>query len=309
MARFLESPHLRLIAEVAQTESVTRAADRLNVTQSAVSHQLRDLEDRLGTPLFVRSGRRMLPTPAGRLIAEAAQDVLLAIGRVEAQVGQIARQAAGELRVCTHCYTGYSWLPTLVAALRQRYPGFGLQIVPEYTVDPIKALLDSRLDVAIMNDLLDDRRLRHRELFEDEHVAVVPATHRWARRPYVTPQEIAEEPLYLFSRSIENSFVVRRILRPAGVEPRHATHLQLPEGILEMVRAGLGATVLPLWSIAGALGGRDIKAVRITRAGVFRKWYAVMLGDTPATPFLEEFLRLLVKQAPASRRGARPKSA
>lgn len=130
MHKFLESHHLRLIAQVARTESVTRAADLLNVTQSAVSHQLREIEDKLGTPLFVRSGRRMLLTPAGRLLVEAADEVLGAIARVESQVGQIARHAAGELRVCTHCYTGYSWLPAIVAGLRHRYPSFGLQIVP-----------------------------------------------------------------------------------------------------------------------------------------------------------------------------------
>jgi len=301
MANVLESQHLRVIAEVARAESVTRAADRLNVTQSAVSHQLRDLEDKLGTALFVRAGRRMLPTPAGRLIVDAADDVLAAIGRVEGRVEQIARHAAGELRVCTHCYTGYSWLPAVVDALRRRYPAFGLQIVPEYTVDPLAALLDAKLDLAIMNDESDDKRLRHRELFDDEHVAVVPRTHRWAARAFVTPEDIANEPLYLFSRSIDNSFVVRKILRPAGLEPRHVTYLQLSEGIIEMVRAGMGATVLPKWSIAPALTP-DIRAVRITRRGVFRKWYAVTLAGVPPTPFMEEFVRLLIKQAPQAPR-------
>ena len=309
MNRILESHHLRLIAQVARTESVTRAADLLNVTQSAVSHQLRELEDKLGTPLFVRSGRRMLLTPAGRLLVEAADNVLQTIARVESQVDQIARHAAGELRVCTHCYTGYSWLPAIVAGLRQRYPAFGLQIVPEYTVDPITALLDAKLDLAIMNDESDDRRLRYRELFDDEHVAVVPASHRWAARPFVTPEEIAAEPLYLFSRSIENSFVVKHVLRPAGLEPAHITYLQLPEGIIEMVKAGMGATVLPKWSIASALASSGLKAIRITRDGVFRKWYAVTLSDAAPTPFVEEFIRLLIAQAPAARRTVRKRPA
>src|SRR4030095_7524056 len=145
MANVLESHHVRLVAEIARTESVTRAADRLNVTQSAVSHQLRELESRLGTPLFVRSGRRMLPTPAGRLIVDTAADVLGAISRVEAKIAQIARHAAGELRVCTHSYTGYSWLPSLVGRLRRRFPAFRLQIVPEYTLDPLAALLEAKL--------------------------------------------------------------------------------------------------------------------------------------------------------------------
>ncbi len=305
MTRILESHHLRLVAEIARTESVTRAADRLCVTQSAVSHQLRELEHKLGTPVFVRSGKRMLPTQAGRLIAAAADDVLATIGRVEEQVAQLARHTAGELRVCTHCYTGYSWLPSLVEALRRRYPSFRLHIAPEYTLDPIGALLDARLDIAIMNDVTDDRRLRHRELFDDEHVAVVPAAHRWASRAYVEPEEIAEEPLYLYSRAIENSFIVRRVLKPAGLEPRHVTYLQLPEGILEMVRAGMGATVLPRWSIAATLAAKGVKAIRITKDGVFRKWYAVMLSDVTSTPFMEDFIRLLIRQAPAARRSPR----
>jgi LysR family transcriptional regulator for metE and metH len=287
---------------------VTRAADRLNVTQSAESHQLRDLEDRLGTPLFVRSGRRMLLTPAGRLMAAAADDVLSVIGRVEAQVEQLARHAAGELRVCTHCYTGYSWLPSLVEGLRRRYPAFALQIVPEYTLDPIAALLDAKLDLAIMNDESSDRRLRHRELFDDEHVAVVPPSHRWSSRPFVTPEEIASEPLYLYSRSIENSFIVRRVLRPLGLEAAHVTYLQLPEGIIEMVKAGMGATVLPKWSIANPVATGEIKAIRITREGVFRKWYAVTLSDVTPTPFMEEFIRLLIRQGPASKRPVRRQS-
>ena len=305
MSQFLESRHLRLIMEVARTESVTRAADRLNVTQSAVSHQLREIEGQLGTPIFIRSGRRMLPTAAGRLIVDAAEGVLATIGRVEAKIEQLARHAGGELRVCTHCYTGYSWLPSLVEGLRRRHPEFVLQVVPEYTLDPIAALLDAKLDVAIMNDESDDRRLRHRELFDDEHVAVVPASHRWASRPFVTPEEIAAEPLYLFSRSIENSFIVRKVLRPAGLAPTNATYLQLPEGILEMVKAGMGATVLPKWSIAHALASGGIRAVRITKAGVFRKWYAVTLADVAPSPLMEEFIRLLIKQAPASRRAVR----
>jgi LysR family transcriptional regulator, regulator for metE and metH len=302
MSRFLDSRHLRLVAEVARTESVTRAADRLNVTQSAVSHQLREIEEQLGTPIFIRSGRRMLPTPAGRLIVDAAENVLGTIGRVEAKIEQLLRHGGGELRVCTHCYTGYSWLPSIVAGLRRRYPSFVLQVVPEHTLDPIGALIDAKLDLALMNDESDDRRLRHRELFDDEHVAVVPASHRWASRPFVTAEEIANEALYLFSRSVENSFIVRKVLRPAGLTPSHVTYLQLSEGILEMVKAGMGATVLPKWSIAHALGSGEIKAIRITRAGVFRKWYAVTLSDVAPTPLMEEFVRLLIKQAPASKR-------
>jgi LysR family transcriptional regulator for metE and metH len=302
MSEFLDSRHLRLVAEIARTESVTRAADRLNVSQSAVSHQLREIEDKIGTPIFVRSGRRMLPTSAGRIMADAAQLVLGEISRVEARVEQLARHTAGELRVCTHCYTGYHWLPALVEGLRRRYPAFALHIAAEHTLNPIEALLDARLDLAIMNDESDDKRLRYRELFEDEHVAVVPKSHRWARRPFVAPDELAGEPMYLYSRSVDHSFIVQKVLRPSGIEPRRITYLQLTEGIIEMVKAGLGASVLPKWSIVHALASREVRAVRITKQGVFRKWYAVTLSEAPQTPFVDEFIRLLISQGPGAKR-------
>ena len=305
MSQYLDSRHLRLIAEVARTESVTRAADRLNVTQSAISHQLRELEDKLGTAIFVRSGRRMLLTPAGRVIVDAAEEVLDAISRVEARVEQLARQKAGELRVCTHCYTGYHWLPAIVEGLRQRFPAFELRIAPEYTVDPIAALLDAKLDVAIMNDDSSDKRVRYRELFDDEHVAVVPPSHPWSDRAYVTPEDVAGEQLYLYSRSIDQSFIIQKVMRPLGVEPRRVTYLQLTEGIIEMVKAGLGISVLPKWSIEHAIASDRVRAIRITRNGVFRKWYAASLSGAVSSPFSEEFVRLLIKHGPAAKKGAR----
>lgn len=305
MSGFLDSRHLRLIAEVAGTESVTRAADRLNVTQSAVSHQLRELEHQLGTPLFVRAGRRMLPTPAGRALVDAAGPVLRTISEVEHKVSQLARNVAGELRVSAHCHTGYHWLPAIVEGLRPRYPTFEVRLSPEHTLDPIAALLDARLDLAIMNDDDgDDRRLRYYELFDDEHVAIAAASHPWAAQRFVTLDQLVSEQLYLYSRSIDDSFVVQKVLRPAGLSLRRVTYLQLTEGILEMVKAGMGVSVLPKWSVVSAVASGDVKAIRITKSGVFRKWFAVTRRDVPPTPFLEEFLRLLIKQRPAARKSA-----
>lgn len=305
MTEFLDSRHLRLVAEVARTESVTRAADRLCVTQSAVSHQIREIENKLGTPIFVRSGRRMLLTPAGRLLVEAAGRVLDAIGEVETKVSQLARNVAGELRVSAHCHTGYHWLPALIDGLRRRYPAFEVRILPEYTLNPLGALLDAKLDLAIMNDDSNDARLRYRELFDDEQVVVVHPGHEWARRAFITPEVLVTEQIYLYSRSIDDSFIVHKVLRPAGIELRRVTYLQLTEGILEMIKAGMGASVLPKWSIVNAIASGDVAAIRITRSGVFRKWYAAMLNGAPPTPFMEDFIRLLIMQGPAAKKVAR----
>ena len=302
MSEFLDSRHLRLVAEVARTESVTRAADRLNVTQSAVSHQLREIQDRLGTPIFIRSGRRMLPTAAGRLLVDAAARVLESIGEVETRVSQLARNAGGELRLASHCYTGYHWLPALIGGLRHRYPDTSIRISPEFTLNPLAALLDARIDLAIVNQDPGDKRLRVRELFEDEYVAVINPRHAWAARSFVTPDVLAVEPLFLYSRSLAENFVVKHVMRPAGLDLQRVTYLQLTEGILEMIKAGLGSGILPKWSIATAIAAGDVKAIRITKRGVYRTWYAAALSGVPATPFMDDFIRLLIKQGPAAKK-------
>jgi LysR family transcriptional regulator for metE and metH len=296
MAPFLDSRHLRLVAEIARAQSVTRAADRLNVTQSAVSHQLRDIEERLGTALFLRSGRRMLLTAAGRHLVDTAGRVLDEIARAESAVTRLARNEAGEFRVCTQCHTGYHWLPPLLQAVRRRYPDVEVRIAAEHTMHAVNALIEGKLDLAIVNRTPQDRRLRVRPLFEDEHAAIVAPSHPWAARAFVSPQELAAERLFLYSRSVEDSYIVQQVMRPAGVLPANAAFLQLTEAILEMVKAGLGASVLPTWSIAPAIASGAVSAVRITRSGVYRPWNAATLAGAEESAFLDYFIQLLTRQ-------------
>lgn len=303
---FLDSRHLRLVAEVARTQSVTRAADRLHVTQSAVSHQLREIETRLGTPLFHRSGRRMVPTPAGARLVDAAGRVLAEIERAESAIGQLARNDAGVFRVCTQCHTGYHWLPPLLHAVRGKFPKVDVRIAPEHTDHAVGALLDGKLDLAILNGDPRDARLRLRPLFEDEHAVIVAPDHPFARRAFVTPKQIAGERLFLYSRSVDDALIVQRVLRPARLEPSDVTLIRLTEGILEMVKAGLGVSVLPTWSIEPALESGAVKAVRITRGGVFRRWDAATLASAAPSPFLEYFVKELTKQGRRLGRAAQP---
>lgn len=295
----LDSRHLRLVAEIARAGNVTRAADRLHVTQSAVSHQLREIEDRLGTPLFVRAGRRMFPTTAGAHLVQTAGRVLDEIGRAEATVQQFARNEAGEFSVCTECHTGYHWLPSVLESVYRKFPGYRVRIAAEHTMHPIAGLLEGKLDLAIVNRQPVDRRLRIRPLFEDEHAAIVHPAHPFAARAFVTPEQLAAERLFLYSRTLEDSFIVRRVMRPAGVEPTSVTFLQLTEAMLEMVKARMGVSVLPVWSIAPALESGAVTAVRITRGGVFRRWEAATLAAAPPSEFVEHFIAMILEHARA----------
>src|SRR5262250_1430699 len=107
----LEVRHLKLVAAVADAGSLTRAGDRLHLTQSALSHQLRDVESRLGTPLFLRVGKRMVLTAAGSRVLRSADEVLHALAQTEDAVRRLAGGHASALRVSTGCHTAFYWLP------------------------------------------------------------------------------------------------------------------------------------------------------------------------------------------------------
>jgi len=293
----LELRHLRLVVELAETGSATRAAERLHVTQSAVSHQLREIEARLGTPLFLRLGKRMRPTPAGERLLASAPTLLAEVRRVEEDVRRFATDGSGTIRVCAQCQTGYHWLPPLLQAFESRYPHVDVRIAVENTMRPIEALLEGKLDLAIVTQQVDDRRLQVRPLFVDDHAVIVAPSHPLAMRPYVTPAELARETLALYSSSVEDSFTVRHVLRPAGLQPARVLFVQLTEAILEMVKARLVVSVLPTWSIRPALRAGAVVAVPLTRRGVTRQWSAATIAGQDDPPYLAHFIDLLAERA------------
>src|SRR5262245_6136533 len=185
----LEVSHLRLVDAVARAGTVTRAAADLHVTQPAVSHRLRELEERLEVKLFRRSGRRMIPTAEGARVLDAARTLLLELERLEGDISAHREGWRGTLRVATECYFCYSWLPSTFKRLRAALPNVDIQIVPEATRRPVEALLDRTLDVAILFNVPDDSRVATRELFRDELVALVPEGHRLARRSFLSPRD------------------------------------------------------------------------------------------------------------------------
>ena len=293
----LEVRHLRLVSEVAALGSVTRAAERLHLTQSAISHQLRDIESRLGTPLFHRMGKRMVATPAGERVLRSATAVLDDLRRVEEDIRQIAREGSGILRMCTQCNTGYHWLPPLLKTFSARYPRVEVQIAVDSTTRPVEALLEGKLDLAVVTNEVDDRRIAVRPLFRDELVLVVSPEHRLAGRRHVPVSELASEHLLIYSSSRHDSFAFRRVLDPAGVEPARVSHLMLTEAILEMVKANLGVTIIAKWSVQPAIESGAVRAISLGAKGVFRQWSAATVKGASEPKHLADFVQLLAAQS------------
>ena len=295
-----------MVAAVAASGTVTRAAADVNLTQSAVSHQLRDIEARLGTALFLRVGKRMIPTAAGERVLRTAGRVLEEIEATEDDVRRMGTHQAGVLRVCTQCNTGYHWLPPLLEAFRRKHPHVDVAIAVDCTTRPLESLLEGRLDLAIVTQDVQHQQLRVRPLFDDEHAAIVAPHHPFASRPFVRPEDFAGQRLLLYSGSADDSFTVQQILRPAGVEPERISFVMLTEAILEMVKAGLGISVMQTWSVEPAIRSGEVRAIPITATGIRRRWSAVTLRAAPAAPHVEAFIELLAARSlPARKRALR----
>jgi LysR family transcriptional regulator, regulator for metE and metH len=290
----LDVRHLQLVQAIAEEGSVTRAGLRLHLTQSALSHQLRDAEERLGALLFDRIGRRLRLSPAGERLLHAARAVLAELDRAELEIGKATARGGALIRLTTQCNTVYHWLPPLLRRFQRTHPAVDVEVVAGATDDPIPALLGGAIDLAVVHRAVRDSRIRLRPLFKDEMVVVLPPGHRLSRAPFVAAEDLAPEQLILYSIPREANLVFRDVLMPAGVSPRRVTHIQLTEAIVEMVKAGLGVSVLARWSVAPSLERGELVARPLTRNGRFRHWSAACRAGE-ASPALLEFVELLAR--------------
>ena len=297
MSMDLEVRHLRLVVAVAELGSLTRAGDRLHLTQSALSHQLRDIESRLGAALFLRVGKRLLLTPAGERLLASAREVLDRLDRTETEIRQMASDRAGLIRLSTECYTCYHWLPPLLAKYRPGFPRVDVQIDVAATHRPLERMLAGKLELAIVSSPVRDRRLAVRPLFDDELVVIASPDHRFARQTHVKLADIREETLFVYPPR-EESLVLQNVLLPAGAAPARVEEVQLTEAITELVRAGLGIAILAPWAVKPLMESGAIVARPLTARGLKRQWSAVMPKDLAEVDYLREFVDLMARHAP-----------
>jgi LysR family transcriptional regulator for metE and metH len=300
----LEVRHLRLVSAVADCGSLTRAGDRLHLTQSALSHQLRDIESRLGAALFLRVGKRLVLTPAGERLLASARDVLARLQQTEHDIREMGRDRAGVLRLTTECYTCYHWLPPLLTKYRRKFPRVEVRIDVDATRQPVETLLAGKVDVALMSTPVRDRRLTATPIFDDELIVIAATTHPFAKKTHVKLADMHGETLLLYPPK-EESLVLNQVLLPNGAVPGRIDEVQLTEAIIELVKAGLGISVIARWAVEPIVKSGALVARPLTARGLHRRWSAVMPKDLAKTDFVKEFVELLKEYAPVRRTGTR----
>jgi LysR family transcriptional regulator for metE and metH len=300
----LEIRHLKLLTAVAETGTVTEASKRLHLTQSALSHQLRDAEEKLGAALFLRLGKKMVLTAAGETLLASTRRVLEELGNAERMIAGANGGLRGVIRMSTECYTCYHWLPCLMTDFHKKFPGVEIRINADATPEVVRALLEGKLDVAIsFCNEPPDKKLRQWTLFDDEMMLAMSPRHRLAQLDYVRPQDLAGETILVYPPSAESTLLTQ-VMQPARVRPARVIEIPLTEGLIELAAAGTGVGMLATWAIAPDVRAKKVAARPIGSHGLHRTWYALTLRDQAMPEYLQVFLELLKSASPFKRKRA-----
>jgi LysR family transcriptional regulator, regulator for metE and metH len=243
-------------------------------------------------PLFDRRNAKMFLTPAGERLLQAARAVLAELDRAASDIQKNDVPAQGLIRISTQCHTAYHWFPPQLIRFQKKFPGVEVQLVIEATNNPFEALLDGKLDLALICDPIRNRRIRYTPLFEDDVVIVVPPNHPFVRKSCAAPEDFATENILLYPPRADST-LLRKVLEPAGIQPRKVQEVMLTEVLLEMVIGGLGIAALPRWAVGPQLASGALMGVPLQPPGYRWQWSIAQLRANQPPAYVQEFIRLL----------------
>lgn len=289
---------MRLVTAVAGEGSLTRAGLRLNVTQPALSRHLAELERRIGTTLFTRTGMRMQPTAAGEVFLRHARELLDRVAATETELREIQHAPCRALRVGTDCYTGYHWLPGVVARYGARHPHVDVEIAFEAAGDPVRRLRSGTVDIALVTDGGSYRGLAVRPLFTDEYIAVVAPGHRLSKRSFIEPADLTTERVLLMSDPASSN-VMQQFIKPSGIKPKLVADVQLVGAVAALAESDFGVGMVLSWTIAPEVRSGRLIALRLGKSGFQRVWTAVTTKPLARERWLQDFVQAIAADVPS----------
>jgi LysR family transcriptional regulator for metE and metH len=289
----MEIRHLKLIKAIVEEGSITKAIDKLHLTQSALSHQLKEAEYQLGTQIFLRQNKKLILTKAGERLYETAIEIIEKLSGAEKEIRQMIFGEFGTIRISTECYSSYHWLPSVLKQFHLLYPNVDLQIVIEATHYPLQKLKENIIDIAITSDPIKDNCIKYLELFQDEMLMVVSSNHSWAEKKYVVAEDFINEHLLIHSLPMETVTIHQFLLSPAKITPKKITPLPLTEASIEMVKAEMGIMAMAKWAVQPYLKDNSLKTIKIGKNGLKRKHFIAVINNKVYPNYFNHFIEFL----------------
>lgn len=288
----LEIRHLETLAAIRDGGSLLEAAERLHLTQSALSHQLRDLETRLGTPLLNRRTRPARLTTAGLRVLALADDVLPRIRATERELQRLAAGRTGRLHLAIECHSCFQWLMPAMDAFRAQWPEVALDLSAAFSFAPFPALVRGDLDLVITSDPQTLEAVDYVPLFSYELVLAVAESNPLAASKYVAPEQLADQTLITYPVDRQRLDVFTAFLDDADVEPAAIRKAELTPIIVQLVASNRGVAALPNWALTEYLGQGWLSVRRLGQQGVWRTLYAAIRNEDADAPYIKDFLTI-----------------
>lgn len=286
----LEIRHLSTLIALAETGSLAKAADRVFVTQSALSHQLKALETHYGAPLFERNTKPLRFTQAGNRLLTLARQVTALTSDAEREVAQWISGRSGELRVAVECHTCFDWLMPAMDAFREHWPEVELDLVSGFHTEPIALVESGVSDFAVIHDKPAPRAgIATEHLFSYETLAILSPKHPLANKPYLQPKDFKSETLISYPVDDEMLDVVRHFLAPARIKPKRR-NVELTVAILQLVASGRGIAALPEWSVKPYLDRGYVVGKSLGVNGLSCELHAAMPESMANKPYMRDFV-------------------
>jgi LysR family transcriptional regulator, regulator for metE and metH len=289
----LELRHLKTLIALREGGNLSRAAQLLNLTQSALSHQIKAIEEHFGASVFERKSSPVSFTAPGQRLLKLADAVLPQVEDAERDVMRLVSGAAGTLRIAVECHTCFDWLMPSMDAFRARWPEVELDIVSGFHADPVGLLHQDRAEVAIVSEVAEDEAgIAFLPLFSFEIVALLPRGHALLDKPWLAATDFADQTLITYPVPDEMLDLVRRVLLPAGVSPARRTS-ELTVAMLQLVASGRGLAALPVWAVKSYVDRGYVASQRIGPEGLVGRLHAAVPERLMERAYLREFVKLM----------------
>lgn len=301
----VELRHLKTLSALRDAGSLVEAAERVHLTQSALSHQIKDLEDRLNCSLFIRKTKPISFTSAGQRLLALADDVLPMIRNAERDIARLAGGEAGRLNICIECHSCFDWLMPTIDHFRQNWPEIEMDLSTGFSFLPLPALARGDLDLVITSDPEPRNGITYIPLFSYESMLALSKQHRLVARKFIQPEDLASETLITYPIDHSRLDVFTRFLDPADVEPDTRT-AELTVMMVQLIASGRGVSALPNWAMHEYVERDYITARSMGEKGLWCTLYAAIREDQKNSEYMVDFLGT-AKDITASRlMGIRP---
>jgi LysR family transcriptional regulator for metE and metH len=288
----LEIRHLRALLAIRDSGSLAQAAVRLHLTQSALSHQIKALEQRYGNKLFQRKTKPVHFTAAGQRLLTLAEQVLSQMREAESDMARMLSGESGRLHIAIECHSCFEWLMPSMSAFREQWPEVEMDLSAGFNFDSIPALSQGTVDIVISSDLQHVPGIEYQPLFGYQALLVMASDHPLATRGWIEPQDLAGETLITYPVPRGRLDIFKRFLEPAGVEPAGLRTTELTLMMVQLAASRRGVAALPNWVVEEYLKHDYVAARPLGREGLWGTLYAALRASDAATPYMREFISI-----------------